>query len=135
MECQYVKLFDVPLANPADRNNSKRIFDTLGFVVDDTPEAGIHLRPPVTNVDTPEGRMYRRKLLRAWVEISAWVVDFRRIYGIITPCVFQNDSNGIFSTASHFKLPGPKSQVLNIKLASAREEYQSAIGAHPDQSR
>ncbi|KAF9469591.1 hypothetical protein BDZ94DRAFT_1151478 [Collybia nuda] len=95
-------------------SNIKRIFDALGFV-EEVYDNEIALRPPSTDINTPEGRMHRRKLLRAWVEISAWVADFRRIF------------------ASHFKAPGPRSFTLHVQLSSAREMYQEAIGAHPDQ--
>lgn len=122
-----------PLVNPADNITSKRIFDILGFV-EEIYENEIALRPPSTDVDTPEGRMHRRKLLRAWVEISAWVVDFRRIFGIITFVLFLSCPNEFGSLASHFKLSGQKSHALHVQLASAREMYQTAIGAHPDQS-
>ena len=59
---------------------SKRIFDALGFKKEDNGDNSFGLRPPVADVATPEGRMQRRKLLRAWVEIGAWVVDFKRIH-------------------------------------------------------
>lgn len=36
------------------------------------------LNPPNTDSSTKEGRINREKLLRAWVEISAMVVDYRR---------------------------------------------------------
>jgi len=57
----------------------KRIFDILGFV-EETAERECTLRPPVTD-NTPLGKQNRRKLLRAWVEIHAWLVDFKRLHG------------------------------------------------------
>jgi ubiquitin carboxyl-terminal hydrolase 25/28 len=63
---------------------SKHIFETLGFV-EKTIGKGLTLRLPVTDPSTSQGRQNRAKLLRAWVEISAWIVDFRRIYGRLIP--------------------------------------------------
>jgi ubiquitin carboxyl-terminal hydrolase 25/28 len=42
------------------------------------------LRPPGTDPATSQGRQNRAKLLRAWVEVSAWMVDFQRVYGKFT---------------------------------------------------
>jgi hypothetical protein len=62
-----------------DKEDSKRIFETLGFT-----EAQDGLRPPTTETNTPQGRMNRRRLLRAWVELEAWIVDFKRTHGGFT---------------------------------------------------
>lgn len=88
----------------------KRIFDTLGFVEEIT-EREYTLKPPTTD-NTLLGKQNRRKFLRAWVEIHAWLADFKRVH------------------ASQFKDVKDKSPV---QLDSAREMYQTAIGAHPDQ--
>ncbi|RDB19324.1 putative ubiquitin carboxyl-terminal hydrolase 2 [Hypsizygus marmoreus] len=93
--------------------NIKRVFDVLGFV-ETLLDSESALKPPATDVATAEGRMNRRKLLRAWVEVSAWVADFKRIH------------------AAHFK-DSPKLHKLYVQIESAREMYQTAIGAHPDQ--
>jgi ubiquitin carboxyl-terminal hydrolase 25/28 len=68
---------------------SKHIFETLGFM-EETIDNDLTLRPPVTDPSTSQGRQNRAKLLRAWVEISAWIVDFQRIYGrlILSPILF-----------------------------------------------
>jgi ubiquitin carboxyl-terminal hydrolase 25 len=62
-----------------DGRISKRIFEALGFK-EEGSDANLGLRPPTVDVHIPEGRMNRRKLLRAWVEIGAWVVDFKRVH-------------------------------------------------------
>ena len=62
------------------RTGRKRIFDILGFV-EETNERECTLRPPVTDNNTLQGRQNRRKLLRAWVEIHAWLADFKRLNG------------------------------------------------------
>jgi ubiquitin carboxyl-terminal hydrolase 25/28 len=88
----------------------KRIFDILGFV-EEMNDRECTLRPPITD-NTPLGKQNRRKFLRAWVEIHAWLADFKRLH------------------ASQFKDAKDKSPV---QLDNAREMYQTAIGAHPDQ--
>ncbi|KAF8665383.1 hypothetical protein AX16_000402 [Volvariella volvacea WC 439] len=90
--------------------NVKRILDTLEFIED---TEAMELKPPSVDPSDPSGRITRRKLLRAWVEINAWLTDFRRI------------------NALHFKDKPPKA--LSVKIDPAREMYQTAIGAHPDQ--
>ncbi|KAH6917099.1 ubiquitin C-terminal hydrolase Ubp2 [Coprinopsis sp. MPI-PUGE-AT-0042] len=88
-------------------SNIKRIFETLGFK--ESPDAT--LISPLT--EGPEGIVARKKLLRSWVELSAWLADFRRQHSN----VFRD-------------YVGPK---LCIQIDSAREMYQRAIGAHPEQ--
>jgi hypothetical protein len=61
------------MALPLIKKSSKRVFEALGFT-----EAQDSLRPPATETSTPQGKINRRKLLRAWVEIGAWIVDFKR---------------------------------------------------------
>lgn len=58
------------------KEDSKRIFEALAF-----EEAQDGLRPPATETNIPQGRMNRRRLLRAWVEVGAWIVDFKRVHG------------------------------------------------------
>ena len=69
------------------KDYSKRIFEALGFT--DTSDG---LRPPATETSTPRGKMNRRRLLRAWVEVGAWIVDFKRAHGGLISCYY----NGIF---------------------------------------
>ncbi|KAL0951889.1 hypothetical protein HGRIS_008546 [Hohenbuehelia grisea] len=96
---------------------TKRIFESLGFMEeslkgqDGTPERA--LRPPSTDPATDEGKQNRARLLRAWVEISAWIVSFRRKHANL--------------------LKDPKAYNLSVSIEHAREMYQNAIGAHPDQ--
>ncbi|KAF9011085.1 hypothetical protein BDQ17DRAFT_1345443 [Cyathus striatus] len=94
--------------------NVKRVFDIIGFKEEagDTEPA---IRPPITEPATPQGKINRRKLLRAWVEIGSYLADLRK------------------SKATEFK--DMKAHQLHVMLDPAREMYQSAIGAHPDQIR
>ncbi|KAF8167496.1 hypothetical protein B0H34DRAFT_647132 [Crassisporium funariophilum] len=92
--------------------NIKRMFELLGFV-EEVVERDSTLKPPSTDNTTTLGKLNRRKLLRAWVEFGAWVADFKRLH------------------ASHFK--DWKGYKIAVQLDSAREMYQTAIGAHPDQ--
>ena len=56
---------------------SKRVFETLGFT-EEVHENDLALKPPATDTASPQGKLNRKKLLRAWVEIGAWVTDYRR---------------------------------------------------------
>lgn len=83
MEREYVSLFCTVVpscCSSAFHCNSKRIFETLGFT-ETLLDGELALRPPETDIVTSQGKHNRRKLLRAWVEISAWVADYRRIHG------------------------------------------------------
>ncbi|KAF9489022.1 cysteine proteinase [Pleurotus eryngii] len=91
----------------------KKVFETLGFIDQLLPGEEPALRPPATDVVTPQGEQNRAKLLRAWVEISAWTVVHRRL--------FANT------------LKEHKGYALSVTVDSAREMFQTAIGAHPDQ--
>ncbi|KAI9510784.1 hypothetical protein F5148DRAFT_509712 [Russula earlei] len=97
-------------------NTLSRIFESLGFetmnIVGPVPDTA--LSPPDIDVASPAGRLARSKLLRAWVELSAWVADYSRRF-----------APALRAHATPHK--------LWVKLDSAREEYQHAIGAHPDQ--
>lgn len=106
----------------------KRIFDVLGFAEEMT-DRECTLRPPNTDSSTPLGKQNRRKFLRAWVEIHAWLTDFKRLYGDNLHYSF-NILLLIECKASQFKDAKDKSFV---QLDNAREMYQTAIGAHPDQ--
>ncbi|KAF8257553.1 hypothetical protein EI94DRAFT_1774415 [Lactarius quietus] len=82
-----------------------RIFTCLGFEITQIPDPpDLTLSPPHIDDSTPAGRLARSKLLRAWVELEAWVADYSRA-------------------------PALKTHVSPHKLW----EYQRAIGAHPDQ--
>lgn len=58
----------------------KHIFESLGFV-EEGPAQDLTLRPPPIETTTPQGKKGRRRLLRVWVELSAWVSDFKRVNG------------------------------------------------------
>ncbi|KAF8899278.1 hypothetical protein BD779DRAFT_1607774 [Infundibulicybe gibba] len=92
--------------------NVKRIFEILGFI-EEVGGKDLVLLPPPTEPINPTGKQNRRKLLRAWVEISAWLVDFRRVHAA--------------------QLKDQRAHKLSVTIDSAREMYQLAIGAHPDQ--
>ncbi|KAF9532093.1 hypothetical protein CPB83DRAFT_867950 [Crepidotus variabilis] len=85
-------------------SNIKRIFETLGFT-EETSNQEVTLRPPAIEAAALFGKQNRRKLLRSWLELSCWLAEFKRTH--------------------EYK--------IYIQLTSAREEYQTAIGAHPDQ--
>lgn len=91
----------------------KKVFDILGFT-DDTFATESGLRPPLTDINLPQGKQNRAKLLRAWTEIGSWMANYERTH----KSLIQHDHNGY---------------PLWVKLESAREKYQLAIGAHPDQ--
>ncbi|KII93273.1 hypothetical protein PLICRDRAFT_35462 [Plicaturopsis crispa FD-325 SS-3] len=96
----------------------RQVFDALGFEAKMllTPGAEVEtlsLYPPATDVTTHQGRQNRARLLRAWVEISAWATDFQKRFG----------------TGLKGYVPVP----LHVKVENAREMYQSGVGAHPDQ--
>lgn len=112
-------------------SSSKRIFECLGFL-EEVVERDCTLRPPVTDTVTAVGKQNRRKLLRAWVEIASWLTDYKKLHG--TLFVFFAVLLLICDIASHFK-DVVKEHKLYVQLDSAREMYQTAIGAHPDQSR
>ncbi|KAI0296336.1 hypothetical protein B0F90DRAFT_1636470 [Multifurca ochricompacta] len=93
-----------------------RIFESLGFETRQLvgPVPDVALSPPDIDPTTPAGKLARSKLLRGWVELSAWVADYSKR----------------FAPALRTHVNPHK---LWVKIDSAREEYQHAIGAHPDQ--
>lgn len=92
-----------------------RIFGCLGFETRQCsePVPDVVLSPPHIDPSTPAGRLARSKLLRAWVELEAWVADYSKRFA---PALKAHSSHKLW-----------------VKIDSAREEYQRAIGAHPDQ--
>ena len=40
------------------------------------------LHAPVLDSNSPDGPTNRAKLLRAWIEISAWMADYMKRYGL-----------------------------------------------------
>ncbi|KIJ66462.1 hypothetical protein HYDPIDRAFT_86199 [Hydnomerulius pinastri MD-312] len=95
----------------------RSIFEQLGFMVAETVlSTGVKetaLTPPDTDPSTPEGRQIGRKLLRFWVETSAWLLDYQRRYA---------------NALKQYSF-----QKVHVKLDPVREMYQMGIGAHPDQ--
>ncbi|OCH87545.1 cysteine proteinase [Obba rivulosa] len=93
----------------------RRVFEILGFRADVFSESNseLALHPPDTHPTTPEGKFNRAKLLRAWVEIAAWLEIYKKLI---------KDSLGGYIPFE------PRAQVDN-----AREMIQSAIGAHVNQ--
>ncbi|KAG5635915.1 hypothetical protein H0H81_009677 [Sphagnurus paluster] len=77
----------LPVTRPSFRSklgwndNFKRTFSVLGFTEEEL-EGATALRPPVTDTTTAVGKINRRKLLRAWVEVNAWLADFKRTNGM-----------------------------------------------------
>ncbi|KAJ7269369.1 hypothetical protein B0H12DRAFT_34857 [Mycena haematopus] len=92
----------------------EKVFQTLGFSSDtfDT-ESGV--RPPQTDINQPQGKQNRARLLRAWAEIGSWVANYERIH---TAALLHHENKG-------FK--------LWVSLQNVREKYQLGIGGHPDQ--
>ncbi|KAG6836077.1 hypothetical protein H0H93_011620 [Arthromyces matolae] len=93
--------------------NTKRTLEAMGFT-EEVYENHPALRPPPTDLVSSVGRMNRRRLLRAWVEVNAWLADYRRL------------------NANQFKDSLDK-KPFPVRIESAREMYQTAIGAHQDQ--
>ncbi|KAJ7754991.1 hypothetical protein DFH07DRAFT_496988 [Mycena maculata] len=91
----------------------QKVFETLGFS-GDTFDTESGMRPPIIDINSPQGRQNRAKLLRAWAEIGSWTSDFERVH----PSLLQHDHKG-------YK--------LWVTLENVREKYQLAIGAHPTQ--
>jgi hypothetical protein len=71
----------------------KHIFELLEFVEADH---GI-LTPP--NLSTPIGKLVRRKLIRAWLELNAWIAGYKRANGKNqTVIIFRYDA---YASLSH----------------------------------
>ncbi|KDQ51133.1 hypothetical protein JAAARDRAFT_199352 [Jaapia argillacea MUCL 33604] len=97
-------------------NTVRHIFEHLGFtekMITTGDKQEPVLAHPKSDIGTVEGRTNRAKLLRAWVELSAWLTDYRKR----------------FAPA----LKGIEPHELRVKVNSVREMYQTAIGAHPEQ--
>ncbi|KAI6154054.1 hypothetical protein BKA82DRAFT_4097016 [Pisolithus tinctorius] len=96
----------------------RHIFERLGFVLteNENTQTGAKdetMMPPNTDPTTLQGKDSRRKLLRFWVETSAWLLEYRnRHANMLKNYTFQR---------------------LWVKMDPAREMYQMGIGAHPNQ--
>ncbi len=53
------------------------------------PVQDVALSPPDIDPTSSAGRLARNKLLRAWVELSAWVADYSKRHGRPTICVIS----------------------------------------------
>ncbi|KAI0756006.1 cysteine proteinase [Daedaleopsis nitida] len=95
----------------------QRVFTELGFTLDDklqTPAGSTEyaLQPPPIDPGIPEGEASRKKLLRAWVELGAWLAIYQK---------------------NREPLKDYNSMVLHVKADSVRDMYQTGIGAHVSQ--
>jgi hypothetical protein len=63
--------------------SSSRIFESLGFETTNMVESvsDVSLSPPDIDPHSPASRIARNKLLRGWVELSAWTADFSKRHG------------------------------------------------------
>ncbi|EKM83956.1 hypothetical protein AGABI1DRAFT_67056 [Agaricus bisporus var. burnettii JB137-S8] len=92
--------------------NVQRIFQILGFS-EEVTGTDLLLLPPNVQDTHSAGHVMRRKLLRAWIETGAFLEHFRKKY--------------------HYVLKDFKMRTSHVEIDSAREMYQRAVGAHPDQ--
>ncbi|KAI0686832.1 cysteine proteinase [Cytidiella melzeri] len=91
-----------------------KVFESLDFTIQSlsgVSEQALH--PPSVDPTTPEGKRSRAKLLRAWIEISAWLT--------------------LYHKTKPKEMAGYTPQVLHVSVQSATEMIQSAIGAHLNQ--
>ncbi|TFK26680.1 ubiquitin C-terminal hydrolase Ubp2 [Coprinopsis marcescibilis] len=93
--------------------NIKRIFESIGFHENSSNGVDSTLVSPVTDPTSQEGLVSRRKLMRAWVELSAWLADFRRVH------------SGTLRDHSGSR--------IYVQIDGVRDMYQRGIGAHPGQ--
>lgn len=89
----------------------QRVFESLGFEME-TFDTEHTLTAPKISVTDPQGKQNRAKLIRAWLEIGAWLKDF--------------------ITNNRHTIHGHKQYVLSVQLESARERYQRDIGSDPN---
>ncbi|KAH8099848.1 cysteine proteinase [Cristinia sonorae] len=95
----------------------RQIFEQLGFPLrplvpsEEQPQT---LQPPEIDPSTPAGRRMRGKLLRAWVEVCAYTIIFQK-------------------SKSSTSFGNYDAQKLSVTVESAREMYQTGIGAHVNQ--
>ncbi|RPD69337.1 cysteine proteinase [Lentinus tigrinus ALCF2SS1-7] len=97
--------------------NVAQVFDSLGFPLENLSQGAqkageLALHPPPIDSDTPEGAASRKKLLRAWVELSAWLV------------IFEKNKEALKSY---------NAMVLHAQVDCVRDLYQMGIGAHVTQ--
>ncbi|PIL24467.1 transcription factor [Ganoderma sinense ZZ0214-1] len=103
-------------------DQAEQVFEALGFTLDMLQCPGgsnaqdseqLALRPPPIDPSTPEGRASRATLLRAWVEISAWLTIYRE----------ENKD----------ALKDYTPMTLHVTVENERELCEVRIGAHTSQ--
>lgn len=114
-------------------NNSQGIFETLRFTTQADVNGTILQHPP-TDLITPLGRQNRAKFLRTWVELGAWVANYSRVHGEAIQSVCYLTVHPLMHQAAA-QLKDASTVRSWVKVDSVREMYQTAIGAHPDQSK
>ncbi|KAH9854519.1 cysteine proteinase [Lenzites betulinus] len=93
----------------------QQVFEAISFPLGDLPlgdSTEPALQPPSIDPATVEGKASRSKLLRAWIEVGAWLTIFEK----------SKDS-----------LQDYNPMVIFVKAESARDMYQTGIGAHVSQ--
>ncbi|TRM61623.1 hypothetical protein BD626DRAFT_405576 [Schizophyllum amplum] len=107
----------------------KELFTLMGFTQAES-KSEVQLRPPEIDPSVPQGKINRQRLLRAWVEISAWLCNFRKLYRAL---FFHAKGIGPLTVNLADALDNKKNYSIHVQLEGAREMYQTAIGAHVDQ--
>ncbi|KAI0363306.1 cysteine proteinase [Pilatotrama ljubarskyi] len=94
----------------------RQVFEIVGFPLQELQQgqnsSELALQPPPIDPSTPEGKASRTKLLRAWIEVGAWLAIFQK---------------------SKESLRDYNPMVLYVKADSVRDMYQTGIGAHVSQ--
>ena len=110
---------------------SRRIFESLDCVVQPSPSPGeVTVNPPSVSPSTPEGKRSRAKLLRAWIEVSAWLTLYHKSRPSTLYFLFQSIALNLSAGDPNF-VPSP----LCVNVESATEMIQTGLGAHINQSR
>ena len=91
----------------------------------------MHLRPPEIDANTPHGKINRQRLLRVWVEISSWLYIYRKLNRMHFPGLVDE----VLTLHIAEALDGKRNYSIHVNLEGVREMYQTAIGAHVDQSK
>jgi hypothetical protein len=109
--------------------NSEEIFKTLGFHVEQIAGRGA-LSPPSTDRSTPEGASNRHKLLRAYIEVGAWLQQYRERHSAFVQCLVFADVDCISLIESELGAESIK-HVNTVVAVNAETEFKLAIGADP----
>lgn len=108
---------------------SKNLFESLGFA-EERRDNESTLRAPGTDLHTPQGSLNRARLLRAWVELQAFLTDYIKINSKAISSALE----AVLTSNAESNLDSSREPKLWAKLDSSREAYQTGIGAHPNQS-